>query len=224
MATRNTRYTTDKGEAVFPHLVEPDTKFDSDGVYQTKIRLPRTASIYDQKRRNHGTIEEVLDAMVSESQAKFAEEKPNKKVREAEPPYEIDGDDVIVKFKLRASGKTRDGKVFTQRPELFDAKGKRVRPERLWNGSIIKPAFEIVPYFAEASKDAGVTLRLKAVQILKLVETSSSGADDFGFGEEEGFDGDDMEEGSTDRDFDDETTDEEAERAFEGDSSNGGDF
>lgn len=96
-------------------------------------------------------------------------------------------EDLKFKFKLKASGKNKDGSTFTQKPMLFDAEGKQVSVE-IWNNSIIKVAFEIIPFYTSLI-GLGVSLRLKAVQIIELVEGKSggSGSNAFGFKKEEGY-------------------------------------
>ena len=39
MKRTRTKYTTSVGVARYPHLSEPDTKFDEDGVYTTQLIL-----------------------------------------------------------------------------------------------------------------------------------------------------------------------------------------
>jgi len=34
------RFMTPKGKAVYPHLIEPDTKFDPEGVYKVDLSIP----------------------------------------------------------------------------------------------------------------------------------------------------------------------------------------
>lgn len=230
---RAPRYTTDKGTAVFPHLVTPDTKFNAEGEYHTKIRLEIDSLIYDEKRKAVGTVVEVIDEKIAEAVAFYTEQNAGKKdkrgkpveVVEADPPYEVDGDShVLVKVKLKASGKNRQtGEDFTQKPALFDAKGSKFTPDRLWNGSIIKPAFEIVPYFAATDKKAGVTLRLKAVQVIELVTASAPGADAFGFGEEEGYESGEEEDDNEGSEFGDEA-DYEQEAARQAQATDAADF
>ena len=73
-----------------------------------------------------------------------------------------------------------------------DAKGKPLTGEtKVGGGSVIKVSYEVVPYYT-AIAGAGVSLRLKAVQIIELKAYSGGGnAESYGFGEEEGFEADD---------------------------------
>ena len=79
-----------------------------------------------------------------------------------------------LKLKLKASGlnkKTQE--TYTQKPALFDAKKNPFPVDKsIWGGSKVKIAFDLVPY-SVASIGTGVTARIKAVQIIELVEGSS---------------------------------------------------
>ena len=85
---------------------------------------------------------------------------------------------------MKASGvnkKTQE--KFTQRPQLLDSKKNPISPSTsIWGGSIMKIAYQPVPYFTPML-GAGISLRLKAVQVIKLVEGKSNNV----FKEEDGF-------------------------------------
>lgn len=97
-------------------------------------------------------------------------------------------------FKADASGVANKGKdnerKWTFRPQIFDAKGKELRgkdiPE-IWGGSELKVAFEANPYFIPGTGTCGVSLKLKAVQIIELRSGGERSASDFGFGAEDGY-------------------------------------
>ena len=207
--TRNQRYVTDKGTAIFPYLVEPDTKYNADGEYKVKLRLSPDATLKGAKGRSVGSIQEFLDTKLEESVAKAKKENPKvRRLREADAPYEIDEDtgDILINFKLKALVKTRDGREFEQQPALFDAKGKPTTPDEVWGGSTIKVSFEVIPFYTKLI-GAGISLRMKAVQIIELIKGGQADADSYGFGEEEGsYEEDAHEEGS---EFTDEESDTE---------------
>ncbi|WP_018868300.1 MULTISPECIES: hypothetical protein [unclassified Thioalkalivibrio] len=190
------RFVTPVGVAYFPYILEPDTKYNAEGVYQTELILPGDTTVSTAKGENLGSFEDWLNAANEEAYKKAVEANKGKKdkkgkavvVQEADAPYRIDDDGKFIpKFKLNATGKGPDG-PFTQKPAVFDAKGKPVELEKLWGGSLIKVSFELVEYFMESTKAAGVSLRMKAVQVIEL-RAGGAGADSsaYGFGEEEGF-------------------------------------
>lgn len=189
---RNPRYVTQVGVAIYPHLVEPDTKFNAEGEYKVKLRLSPDSVITDAKGKRVADVQSFIDEMMGKALEKAQQENKGK-IKEADAPYEIDDEtgEVLVNFKLKATGKTRDGKEFTQKPALFDAKGKPAEVKGVWGGSKIKVSFEVVPFYTKLI-GAGVSLRLKAVQIIELVAGGNGGsADSYGFGEEEGYEAED---------------------------------
>jgi hypothetical protein len=188
---RNPRYVSDIGVAIYPYLIEPDTEYNPDGEYKVKLRLSPDAEVYDAKRKSLGTMQEFLDGMLEKAVEKAKQENKGK-IKEADAPYSFDDDngDLLVNFKLKASGTTRDGKEFTQAPALFDAKGKPFDGEEIWGGSKIKVSFEVVPFYTKLI-GAGITLRLKAAQIIELRQGGGASAENYGFGEEEGYEAED---------------------------------
>ena len=188
---RNPRYVTDVGTAIYPYLTEPDTEFNADGEYKVKLRLAHDAPVFDTARKELGSMQTFLDEMLEKAVEKAKQENKGR-IKEADAPYQIDEDtgDLLVNFKLKARGTTRDGKEFTQAPALFDAKGKPFEGEAIWGGSRIKVSFEVVPFYTKLI-GAGITLRLKAVQIIELRQGGGASAEDYGFGEEEGYEAED---------------------------------
>lgn len=189
--TRNPRFVTETGIAIFPYLIEPDTEYNTDGEYKVKLRLTPDADVFDSKRKSLGAFQAFLDEMLEKSVEKAKQENKGR-IKEADAPYTIDEDngDLLVNFKLKASGTTRDGKEFTQAPALFDAKGKPFDGDAIWGGSRIKVSFEVVPFYTKLI-GAGITLRLKAAQIIELRQGGGASAENYGFGEEEGYEDED---------------------------------
>ena len=181
---KNPRYVTPAGIAQYPYLSKPDTKFNPDGEYKLKLEIPG-----DQAQ----DIVTFLDEQHEAAQAKAKKENPGKKIKEGTCPYEVDDDSgkVTVSFKLKAKVTPKNGDPFEQRPALFDAKGKPLQDVNVGGGSKVKVAYELVPYYT-AIAGAGVSLRLKAVQVIDLKEYSGgASADAFGFGEEDGYEAED---------------------------------
>jgi hypothetical protein len=92
---------------------------------------------------------------------------------------------VIVKAKNSASYE-RDGVVQKRSMPVFDSKGKPVTGLNIGRGSTLK--ISVVPntFVNPATKKVGVSLWLKAVQVIDLVEYGGGDAGSFGFGEEDG--------------------------------------
>lgn len=182
---KNPRYTTPKGVASYPYLTKPDTKFNPDGEYKISVEIPG---------EDAQDIVTFLDEQFALSVAKAKKDNPGKKIKEGDVPYSINEDTgkVTVKFKLKAKVTPKIGDPFEQRPALFDAKGKPVGADaKVGGGSIVKVAYELIPYYT-AIAGAGVSLRMKAVQIIELKEFSGGASSEaYGFGEEEGYEAED---------------------------------
>jgi hypothetical protein len=182
---KNTRYTTPAGIAQYPYLTKPDTKFNPDGEYKISVEIPGAAA---------QDIVTFLDEQFEASVAKAKKDNPGKKIKEGDVPYSVNDDTgkVTVRFKLKAKVTPKMGDPFEQRPALFDAKGKPIGTDaKIGGGSKVKVAYEMVPYYT-AIAGAGISLRLKAVQVIDLVEFSGGASSEaYGFGEEEGYEAED---------------------------------
>ena len=169
----NKTFTTPKGVAYFPYISQPDTKFDEAGVYKVNLCVPKEDAEPVIKLINAEIVSGIKGLM----------EKSKKKVKQAPVPYsdEIDEDtgqptgNVIIKFKSKAAWK----------PAVFDSKGTMMTSHNIYGGSIIKVNGSIA-FYSSPSIGAGVTLRLRAVQIIEYVE-GADGATKFGFDSEDGF-------------------------------------
>ena len=174
--------TSPEGIARYPWLNEPDTKFDADGVYKVELVIPK-----DEAQTFIGTIQDVADKAMEE----FQSDNPRKKLKTAPLPIKdhVDDDgnetgDVAIKFKLKAIGGS-GANTWEQRPVLFDSK-LRPMTENIGGGSNIRVGCEVVPYNSPTI-GVGVTLRLKSVQCLNLIEYGGAGADAWEFDTVEGF-------------------------------------
>lgn len=178
--TKLTRYVTPKGTAQYPYLTKPDTKFNPDGEYKISLELDAADA---------QEITSFLDEQLAKAIAKAKEENSGKKIKEGDAPYGVDENTgkVTVRFKLKAKVTPKNGDPFEQKVALFDAKGAPIGAgATVGGGSKVKVAYEVIPYYT-AIAGAGISLRLRAVQVIDLVEYSSGGAGAFGFGEEDGY-------------------------------------
>lgn len=177
--------TTPAGIAVWPHLNKPDTKFNPDGDYRTGLRL--TAE-------DAAPVLAKIQAIMDEGYATACKEKKNPKLKKADLPIKEEMDDdgnptgnVVLNFKLKSKIKAKDGTIIEKKPGIFDAKGKVIAIDKtpIWGGSRIKVAFEAFAFYVPAL-GAGVSLRLKGVQVLELVSGGQT-AEAMGFGKEDGY-------------------------------------
>lgn len=182
------KFMTPRGVALYPHLIKADTKFDSEGVFCVDLAVDAelAAPFIAQ-------LEAVRDAFYKALDAKT--KKASTIVDVFTPELDDEGEEtgrVIFKAKQKAIIKSGD-KVYKKTISLFDASNNKITPESMWSGTELKLAGVIVPYRMASSKTVGVSLRLSAAQILKLVEGNSDSGESYGFGEEEGYKGETFE-------------------------------
>ena len=177
------RLTTPKATLRYPKLIEPETKFSPEGHYKVTAIIPAEEA---------GPMADQLDALFEAHKASLKAQAPSQKFKAVDPSFgyeEIDGKPCFtVSVKMKAKGMDRDGRAWTASPALFDASGAPVKHREslrsMWSGTTGRVSFEACPFFQPAI-GAGITLRLKAVQIIDLVESGGS-ADSYGFQEEAG--------------------------------------
>lgn len=187
---------TPKGKLIWPRLSgTADTKFNVAGVWSTKLVLSASEA---------APIVAAIDAVMQESlveakaayvvakaeyvTTKKAGKKPPKEPVMVDAPYFIDEEngDVTLSFKLTASGVNKKTQLaFTQKPVLFDAAGKVITTDiKIGGGTIARVGYELNGF--ASGLGAGASLRLKAVQIITLVEWGQDAAT-YGFDSEEGY-------------------------------------
>lgn len=185
-----------RGALIWPKLNVPDTKFNADGEYKTDLRIPVTIFV-------ESGLKALLDGMVDAALADARDDKGNAlspaskaKIKAKGPnfpyktSYDKDGnelEDVVdLTFKVKAEGIDKDtGKAYSQKPKQFDAKGKPM-DAALNIGTEAKVSFTAFPW-ATAALGYGVSLRPKAVQVLKLALRGQADASAYGFEEEDGY-------------------------------------
>ncbi len=181
--------TTPVGVARYPHINHPNKTFDPQGVYTCDVVV---------SEKEAKTFAEMLDVIRQKAFEKECDEK-GKKLRLAStfPVQELEDGTWIIKTKQVAQRETKKGDVYKFTVKLFDSEGKPTNCD-VGAGSKVKAAFEPRCWY-NPSLGFGMTLGLKAVQVLDLVAPSSSSgsAEAFGFSaEESGFvsDGESFEE------------------------------
>jgi len=189
MAKRE-RFISPAGVARYPHLHRPDDR-PINGVPQTpryKLDLALEAGAAEE-------IKALINDRVEQSykEACDANRKVKKQIQRQYPYFAETDDDgdvtgrLVFRFKQNAQIKRKDGTVKDVVVQMFDAKGQQLKDVKPFGGTVLKAAYSIRPYFMAATKSAGVTLDLQAVQILELVNAGERSAESFGFGVEEGY-------------------------------------
>lgn len=172
------RITTPAGIAVYPKIEKPDTKFNADGVYTIDLDLDQ---------QDAGELTTKLTQIADAAYAAECKAKGKKALKRSDMPWkETEDGKIRFKFKLKAKGGTGE-KQWDQKPAIFDAKGTPIKDVNVGSGSTVKVAFEAVPYFT-AMVGHGISLRLRAVQILELHQyIAGDNFDAFGFKASDGF-------------------------------------
>lgn len=163
------------GEAIYPHLNKPDVRFSEAGEYKVTLKVAKSDATAMLKLYN-SAIEDAL---------KLAEQNhKGKGIKNAPKPFTEEDNYVFFKFKMKATGVNQKTKEkFSQRPQLFDAKKNPIPLSTLiWGGSKMRVAYNLVPYYTPML-GAGITARLKAVQVISLVEGKDSNL----FSKEDGY-------------------------------------
>ena len=163
------------GEAIYPHLNKPDVRFSEAGEYKVTLKVAKSDATAMLKLYN-SAIEDAL---------KLAEQNhKGKGIKNAPKPFTEEDNYVFFKFKMKATGVNQKTKEkFSQRPPLFDAKKNPIPLSTIiWGGSKMRVAFNLVPYYTPML-GAGITARLKAVQVISLVEGKDSNL----FSKEDGY-------------------------------------
>lgn len=183
MANNYVSVVTPAGTAVYPHLNEPDVKFNPMGEYKVSLAIDEaTAAPLINK------IEEVME------EARKMIPK-GKRAKEADAPYFDELDDqgeptgrVVFKLKMKAKITTKDGRTIEMSPKFFDSQGTYLETvDDIWGGSVLKLSTDLIPFYV-AAVGAGVSMRLKAVQIIELRSGGGgSSAEAYGFEATEGF-------------------------------------
>ncbi len=172
---RGLQYTSPAGVAKWCWLTKPNYKWDSDGEFSVTLVLPKEdAEPFIEK------IEGQIDELVAD-----LKNEGKKKVKEAPRPYQDEEDEdgnptgaIQFKFKSKAKAKPRI--------PVYDSQGTPMENIEVWSGSKLRVSSWMNPYVAPIG--AGISMRLRAVQVLDLVSGGANGIEGFGFEtEEEGY-------------------------------------
>lgn len=173
---------TPKGKALWCKYAEPDRKFDAEGRLETQLVLdpndPATSAFVDR-------LEALRDKAYEEAKETLGAKGNQLKTRDI---YNIDDNgQYVFKFSLkgvdsrRAAGKQADIQV-------VDSMKRPVTDKTLvGNGSVIRVASFVYPYYMAMSKEIGLSMMWTKMQIIDLVEYSGASGGGSDFDEEDGF-------------------------------------
>lgn len=199
-------------EVKYSHLVKPNTKFNADGEFQLTVVLDPSNSDHAGFMRQLDTLAQAARTEKAADSAKVGKYALRTGYKNEEDKDGEETGKVLVSFKNGASFEYKGETIHVKIP-VVDAKNNPIVNSKVGRGSIVKVAYQAVPFAMDATKQVGISLRLAAVRVLKYVPFSGSAASAFGEAEE-GF------EYEGDGGFPDETPAETTD-APKGDSSNG---
>lgn len=202
------RLVTPAGIARFPYLTQPDTKFNSDGEYKVNLLLdPSEPDVQELLEKldelTAEAVEKAKEELIEKAKTKKAGEKAAAAVETHEPYRNAEDEDgeetgqIELRFKSKAQFKDRKTDKIVQRViRLFGPDGKPLEEgTAVYGGAVIKVNFSPVPFYAAATKTAGITLQINAVQVIEFA--SGADASFYGFDAVEGADDDDEDTGDT---------------------------
>lgn len=182
-------FITPAGEAVFPWVTKADTMHDKDGIYHVDVSVPFEAAqdliaklerVRDEfvatlpvaKQKALAPRQVYIDELTRPEYPEGASDEEKKRIREnweGEPTG-----NAIFRCKMKAKFRNADGDVFEQAPVVVLAETGEKIEVPVYSGSILRVKGQIIPYTNAAAGVVGVTLRMKAVQVLELVSGTES--------------------------------------------------
>lgn len=175
---------TGKGELTgFISVFKPSTKFDKDGTYQANIILPKEEgeriaaeikAVRTEQFKTYGKGTKVAD-LTQCVPLTIVDDETGEETPDAEGRYV---------FKTKAKAFIKDG-VPMAFVKVMDSKLKPMTNASIGAGTVAKLGV-ILSGYCVAGK-TGVSVKLKMVQILDLVEYTGGNPEEFGFTAEEGF-------------------------------------
>ncbi len=169
---------TPVGTAIWPTLNEPSTRFKPEGEFSCTLRLEASSA---QK------VIEQINSFHDRAYRHFCELEGKSKLKKAGMCYSVvTGDngeetgEFDFKFKLKHRVEPRRGDAYEQTVALFDAQGTPMK-DHVGGGSKLRINGLLNPWYT-ASLGFGVSLWIKAAQIIELVEGAGGGSSkSFGF-------------------------------------------
>lgn len=206
------KFITPRGVTVYPRFNKPDTGPKTkphDPQFKTKLIFGKDSQFIKGKTKmSFGAVlselEELRDELYAATEAKLKQEKDVQKRKKAlaalnrrpifQPVFaedESETDEVSLSCKMYAISKDKKtGEEKKRVLPIFNAAGKPLaKPPQIGGGSEAKLALSAKAYYNATNGEVGVTYYLDSVQLLKLVEFQGRSAEAYGFGKEDGYDG-----------------------------------
>lgn len=202
---KGVKFTSPRGIAIFPKLHKADTKYKAEGQYTVRLRLdpetiPADLTAKLIALRDEKVVEVKAELKAKKEGAKLKSLKVLEDLFKPETDKETgeESGNVIMNAKMTASGiSKKDGRPWTRKPDIFDAKGKKLtKTPLIFGGSELKLGVEARAYYSPKDNEIGISYQLNAAQIIKLVTGGDRSAADYGFAEEDGYEEEPEDSGS----------------------------
>ena len=175
------------------YIKEPNYKWKDEGEFSCELML-------DPEDEEHQAFIDTLGGLVEASYENAMEANPKaRKTMVSKIPVHIDYDEEgeetglsYIKCKLTHEVfSKKKNKTYKFYVDVFDASSpkplKRDDIPQVGNGSIVAVALETRDYYSAQDKEAGITLDLKAMQLIDVRDGQASDATSYGFGQQEGY-------------------------------------
>ncbi len=180
MSKRYEQFTTEAFTAVYPSLDKPNTAFNQN-CYEVSMRMdPDSSECYDFVSSLENYDPELFKDITDKDMPEIKDLKlPIKKEFEKL----ADGNKretgmVLIRFKCPDTiTKRKTGEKVPNTVPVFDTAGNRMINVPVWGGSKVRVAYQIAPY--STGFGAGLSLKLRQVQVVELVSKSDEPAFEF---------------------------------------------
>ena len=142
------------GKSKYCYISEPDTQFDSRGIFHTSIEFTEAEAKPEIK---------AIDEVIAEKIAEIHKAKPGaKEVKRAPVPYKREDGKVVIKFKSQF------------KPKIFDRNKKPLDPSiSVYKDSTMRVMYKLNAY--DQTIGVGCSLYLLSVQVKDLVKGTPVG-------------------------------------------------
>jgi len=172
---------TPLGKAVFPKINQPDFKFDEMGVYSCKLHVSE-----EDFNKFSSQVEELAE---SAYQAELTKQGKTKLKKMQTLPIRITEEGDFEIYSKQPAKKNTSKGVLEFNVAMYDSEGNKLPSDtNIGSGSKLRLSVEFAPWYVP-SIGFGYTLRLRAAQVVELMEYSGAGggnAESMGFGKVEG--------------------------------------
>lgn len=159
------RVTTPTGDSVFVKVNEPDMTYGAPGSYTATIAL--TSEAADEFRL-------LMAPHIKNALRQLKSDGANVDKDTLSLPIKVQEDGTVhITSRIKAGGTNRKtGEEFFNSVQVIDVEGDDASSVLVGKGSKIKLSADVIPY--NFNGKVGISLRLKSIQIVKLVEVGSS--------------------------------------------------